>query len=87
MEIKELFKYAFIKRPLNELYQSLTEIPFEFLMEWYKDTFDYQRFHSDEELTEFILFKSEDILEWLEGAIGLTTWEAKKIYPASQKTP
>jgi hypothetical protein len=48
------------------------------LLEWYKDTFDYQRIHSDEEIKEFISIKPEDILEWLEGATRLT-WEAKKI--------
>lgn len=77
MELNELFEYAYIKRPLNELFQSPSEVPFEFLMEWYKDTFDYQRLYSDEEIAEFIFFKQEDILEWLEGAVRLT-WEAKK---------
>ena len=77
MELNELFEYAYIKRPLNELYRFPSEVPFEFLMEWYKDTFDCQRLHSDEEIAEFISFKPEDILEWLENAVRLT-WEAKK---------
>ena len=77
MDLDELYKYAYIKRPLNEIYRSPSEVPFEFLMEWFKDTFDYQRIHSDEEIRESISFRPEDILEWLEEALRLT-WESKK---------
>ena len=77
MDLDEFYKFAYIKRPLNEIYHSPSEVPLEFLLEWYKDTFDYQRIHSDEEIKEFISIKPEDILEWLEGALRLT-WESKK---------
>jgi len=77
MDLKEIYKYAYIKKPLNEIFQKPSEVPFEFLMEWFKDTFDYQRIHSEEEMNDFINLKPEDILNWLEGAVRLT-WEAKK---------
>ena len=77
MDIKELYKYAYLKKPLNEQFQSPAEVPFEFLMEWFKDTFDYQRIHSEEEIKDFISLKPEDILNWLEDAVRLT-WDVKK---------
>lgn len=77
MEIKEFYKYAYLKKPLNELFQNPSEVPFEFLLEWFKDTFDYQRIHSEEEMEDFINLKPEDILKWLEDAVRLT-WEAKR---------
>jgi len=78
MDLKELYKYAYLKKPLNETYHSLSEVPFEFLMEWFKDTFDFQRIHSEEEINNFISLKPKDILDWLEDAARLT-WDAKKI--------
>ena len=77
MDIKELYKYAYLKKPLNEQFQSPAEVPFEFLLEWFKDTFDYQRIHSEEEVKDFINLKPEDILNWLEDAVRLT-WDVKK---------
>ena len=77
METKELYKYAYLKRPLNEIFQKPSAAPFEFLLEWFKDTFDYQRIHSEEEVKDFIKLKPEEILNWLEDAVRLT-WEAKK---------
>ncbi len=77
MEIEEFYKYGYLKKSLNEQFQSPAEVPFEFLLEWFKDTFDYQRIHSDEEMKDFIGLKPEDILNWLEDAVRLT-WEAKK---------
>jgi hypothetical protein len=77
MDLEELYKYAYVKKPLNEVYRSPSEVPFEFLMEWFKDTFDYQRIHSEDEIKDFINLKPEDILNWLEDAARLT-WEAKK---------
>ena len=78
MESKELYKYAYLKRPLNEIFQKPSEVPFEFLLEWFKDTFDYQRIHSEEEIMDVVNLKPEDILNWLEGAVRLT-WEAKRV--------
>jgi hypothetical protein len=77
MNIKELYKYAYLKKPLNEIFQKPSEVPFEFLMEWFKDTFDYQRIHSEEEIKDFISLKPEDILGWLEEAARLT-WDVKR---------
>jgi hypothetical protein len=80
MDIKELYKYAYLKKPLNEQFQSPAEVPFEFLLEWFKDTFDYQRIHSEEEMNDFINLKPEDILNWLEEAARLTLEAKKNIY-------
>jgi len=81
MDVEELYKYAYIKRPLNEVYPDPSLVPPEFIMEWFKDSFDYKRIHSDEELMQFISLKPEEILKWLEEAL-IFTWEAKRsFYP------
>ena len=82
MDIKELYKYAYLKKPLNEQFQSPAEVPFEFLLEWFKDTFDYHRIHSEEEIKDFISLKlkPEDILNWLEEAARLTLEAKKNMY-------
>ncbi|MCC6542998.1 MAG: hypothetical protein IT392_00660 [Nitrospirae bacterium] len=46
-------------------------------MDWYENTYDCQRIHSDEELKELLRFTLEQILEWLEGVM-IFVWEAKK---------
>ena len=79
MDLEELYKYAYVKKPLNQIYPSPSDVPAEFLLEWFKDTFDYQRTYSDEEVPEFMSFEPEDILEWLEETLQLT-WESKKIF-------
>jgi len=76
MDIKELYKYAYIKRPLNEEYQEPSSVPQEFYLDWLKDTCDYMRIHSDEELDEFLTLTPEQILNWLEEAV-VFVWEAK----------
>lgn len=76
MDINELYKFAYLKKPLNEQFQSPGEVPYEFLLEWFKDTFDFRRIHSEEEMKDFINLKPEDIFNWLEDAQRLT-WEAK----------
>jgi hypothetical protein len=50
------------------------------LLEWFKDTFDYQRIHSEEEIKDFISLKPEDILGWLEEAARLTLEAKKSMY-------
>ncbi len=77
MEIEEFYRHAYLKESLNEKFQSPAEVPLEFLLEWFKDTFDYQRIHSEEEIKDFIGLRPEDILNWLEDAVRLT-WEVKK---------
>lgn len=77
MDVKELYTYAYLKRPLNEIYSDPSSVPEEFLMEWFKDNYDYQRLHSDEELKEFLELTPEQIMTWLEEA-AIFVWEAKK---------
>ncbi len=77
MDMRELYRYAYIKRPLNEIYPDLSSVPEEFLMDWLKDTYDYQRLHSDEELKEFFALTPEQILTWLQEAT-MFVWEAKR---------
>ena len=77
MDIKEFYRYAYIKRPLNEIYPERSAVPEEFYMDWLKDTYDYQRLHSDEELKEFISLTPEQVLNWLEEAT-VFMWEAGK---------
>lgn len=77
MDIKELYNYAYLKRPLNEVYSDAWMVPEEFLMEWLKDTHDYQRLHSDEELMQFSTLTQEQILTWLEEAATFV-WAAKR---------
>lgn len=76
MDIEELYKYAYIKKSLNEIYSEPSSVPLEFIIEWFKDTYDYQRIHSDEELKEFLSLAPEQILKWLEEAM-VFTWEVK----------
>ena len=33
MNIEELYKFAYIKKPLNELYPELSSVPLEFVIE------------------------------------------------------
>lgn len=77
MDIKELYQYAYIKRPLNEIYHDPSSVRQEFIIDWLKDSYDYQRLHSDEELKEFLTLTPEQILRWLEEAM-IFIWEAKK---------
>jgi hypothetical protein len=86
MEIGELYTYAYLKKPLNEIYSDPSSVPEEFLMEWFKDKYDYQwfkdkydyqRLHSDEELLEFLELTPEQIMTWLKDA-AIFAWEAKR---------
>jgi len=76
MNIDELYQYAYLKRPLNEIYQDPILVPKEFLLDWFKDEYDYQRPHSDEELRQSMALTPEQILTWLEEAAALL-WETK----------
>jgi hypothetical protein len=77
MEVGELYTYVYLKRPLNEIYSDPSSVPEEFLMEWFKDKYDYQRLHSDEELLEFLELTPEQIMTWLKDA-AIFAWEAKR---------
>ncbi|HDM79165.1 MAG TPA: hypothetical protein ENG51_22285 [Deltaproteobacteria bacterium] len=83
MTLEELYKYAYVKRPLNEVYKDPSMVPEEFILEWYKDAYDYQRPHSEEELAEFVRLTPQQILEWLEEVVEFV-WEASKHWKASQ---
>jgi hypothetical protein len=51
--------------------------PDEYLMNWLKDTYDYQRSHSDEELRASLSFTHERIFVCLQETAEFV-WEAKK---------
>lgn len=77
MKIEEIYKYAYIKRPLNEVYSDESMVPPEFYVEWLKDTHDYVRTHSEEEIKEFMSLTPEQIMNWLSEAV-MFVWEAKR---------
>lgn len=77
MDVEELFRYAYVKRPLHEIYPDPATVPPEFLLEWLKDAFDHERIHTADEIADGAFASPEWILEWLEAAASLT-WEAKK---------
>ena len=78
MDIEELYRYAYVKQPLHEVYPNLSEVPSEFILEWFKDAFDHERIHSEEEIMDGTSATPAEILEWLEEAAALS-WEAKKV--------
>lgn len=77
MTFDELYQYAYIKRPLTEIYDDPSQVPDEFLLEWYKDAYDYRRTHTDEELERMLELTPEQRLEWLEEAVEFV-WETKR---------
>jgi predicted RNase H-like HicB family nuclease len=77
MKIDEIYRYAYVKKPLNEVYPDESMVPPEFYFEWLKDSYDYVRIHSDEEIREFLTLTPEQIMEWLTEAIEFV-WEAKR---------
>lgn len=77
MDIEELYRYAYVKRPLHEIYEDPSKVPEEFLLEWFKDAFDHERVHAEGEIMDGLSATPAAILEWLEEAAALT-WEAKK---------
>jgi hypothetical protein len=52
------------------------DLPREFLLEWYKDTFDAPRTHTDEELIEMARLPYASRLAWLE-EMAEFTWKAR----------
>lgn len=85
MTIDQLYKYAYIKKPLDEVYPDISLVPDEFIIEWLKDTFDYERIHSDEEINNLPELTPEQILNWLEQTIPLV-YEVKQQQIAKLKT-
>lgn len=76
MDIEELYRYAYVKRPLHEVFADPSEVPPEFLLEWFKDSFDRERVHSEAEIMDGLSATPSAILEWLEEGAALM-WEAK----------
>ncbi|MBF0291397.1 MAG: hypothetical protein HQK86_04500 [Nitrospinae bacterium] len=74
--MEEIWRYAYVKRPLTEVYETVDDVPDEFKIEWLKDANDYVRTHSDEELEAMRRFTPEQILNWLEEAVPFV-WEAQ----------
>ena len=77
MQIEELYRYAYVKEPLNTIYGYVKSVPPEYLLDWLKDTNDYERSHSDEEIGRFRTLPPEEILTWLEEAAEFV-WETHK---------
>lgn len=77
MELEELYKFGYIKTTLDKVYDHRSSVPGEYLMDWLKDTHDYQRSHSEEELRASLSLAPEQVLDWLEEAAEFV-WEAKK---------
>ncbi len=77
MDVERLYEFGYIKTPLDKVFDRRSSVPDEWLMDWLKDTNDYQRSHSEEELRLSGSFTREQILDWLEEASEFV-WEAKK---------
>ena len=77
MELQELYRYLYAKEPLGKIFPDAKSVPPEYLMDWLKDTTDYVRLHSDEEIERFRTLPAEEILSWLEEASEFV-WETHK---------
>lgn len=77
MNLDDLNSFIYIKRPMNEVFPKASLVPPEYLMDWLKDTYDYRRTYTDEELKRFLELTPEDILQWLEEAAAFV-WETKR---------
>ncbi|MEW6324039.1 MAG: hypothetical protein AB1515_01485 [Nitrospirota bacterium] len=74
--LDDMRQYAYRKRPLHEIYPELVDVPEVFLLEWFKDRYDYVRLHTNEELGRMKAIPPEALLQWLEEA-GEFVWAAK----------
>lgn len=63
---------------MNEIYHDPSLALEEFIVDWFKDTYDYQRLHTNDELERFLGLTPEQILNWLEEAT-IFEWEAKRL--------
>ena len=80
MDVKDFYAFAYIKGPLDKIFDRRSLVPEAYLMDWLKDTYDYMRLHSEEELKTSLSLTPEQILDWLEEAAEFV-WEAKKHPP------
>lgn len=74
--LQDIYRYAYRKRPLHEVYPDLADVPEEFILEWFKDRYDYPRLHTGEELKTMTALPPEAVLQWLEEAVEFV-WAAK----------
>lgn len=77
MKADTVSQYVYVKRSLREVFAGIEDVPEPFWMDWLKDTFDFQRSHSDDELQAGMTLEPEGVLRWLEEAARLT-WDVKK---------
>jgi hypothetical protein len=78
MDTRDLYRFAYIKRQLTEVFSERSSVPEEYLLDWLKDSYDYQRLHSDEELQRFLALTPEQILTWLEEGAEFV-WEVQRV--------
>lgn len=77
MQLEDVYLHAYVKGPLNEVFKDVSSVPREYLMDWLKDTHDYQRQHTFDELERFLSFTPAEVLTWLEEASDFV-WEANR---------
>ena len=77
MDAKDLYRFAYVRRPLSEAFSGRASVPAAYLVDWLKDSYDRQRPHSDEELQRFLSLTPEEILTWLEEAAEFV-WEVQR---------
>ncbi len=73
--MSDIFEYAYRKKSLEGL-RPLADFPVEFLMEWYKDTFDRGRPVPEEDLVAMAQVPLEARLQWL-AETAKFMWEVK----------
>jgi len=80
MTVDELWRYAYVKKPLTEIYSALEEVPESFKIEWIKDKYDYVRTHTDDEIEMMSSYTPEQIMDWLEEAAPFAREAALKAF-------
>ena len=78
MDTKDLYHFAYVKRPLSEAFSERASVPDAYLVDWLKDSYDRHRPHSDEELQRFLSLTPDEILTWLEEGAEFV-WEVQKV--------
>jgi len=73
---EDFWKYAYVKRPLTEIWENEDDVPDEWYLEWLKDKYDYQRPMTDEEWERMRALTLEQRMEWLEQAVQFV-WTTK----------
>jgi len=76
-KMTDFSRYAYRKQRLDRLYPNLADVPEEFILEWYKDRYDYPRLHSPDEIRRMMALSPEAVLQWLEEVVQLV-WVVKR---------